>query len=309
MRLAAMRLVVLAGCGVNPAFDMTTSGVAGQSSTDTPPDPTTGPASSSSDTSTSDATTVGVEPASTSSSTTTSDASTSSTSDETTSGTTGGTTGETSEDESCPERDDLVACYLFPEDAGVVLVDDGPNQLHGDLLNTNPVTSLPGHGNGAEFILQSDVSVEYDPTFTTKYFTIAMFAFIKNGTLGAALVDKQNQYGLHVDNGKVQCSVESDMTTKSISMALPVETWVHISCMYDGDEIRLRVFGPGAEPGPVVSALAGDTLNPEPMSELRLGWDPPQVENKFTGKLDHVLIFSEALADDALCALASPLCP
>lgn len=303
MRGSATWLVVLAGCGVNPAFDMTTTGAAGESSTGTPPSPTTGPASSSSDASTaSDASTGSVEPASTSS--TSSTTTTTATSDETTSG----TTGPNVKDMACPDLDALVACYTFPEDAGDSLIDGSGNMLDGDKKFTNPAASVPGYGSGVEFIEQSDVFAKPSAKFTTKYFTVTTFAFVKQGGMGKALIDKQFHYALFAADGEAICVVRSTGGMKTVKRPIPVEQWIHLSCTFDGAEVRLRVYGPGAPTEPGVAPLAG-ILDPDVDSELRLGFDPPTLSTKFNGKLDHVLVFSEALGDDTLCALASPLCP
>lgn len=308
MRRSAATWLVLAACGINPAFEPSTPGTSAGPDTSAPPDPSTGPAASTGPApttsvagSTSGVGATGPDDTSTTSATTSTDATT----------TTATTTLETTDaatDVPCPKHPNLLACYTFPDGAGDDLIDGSPNQYDGVKLATDQVPSLGDYAYAAGFTPDSDVYVPYREEMNTPHFAVSLFAHIDPGPAYRPLVDKHDQLGLFAGDGNVRCIVKNqEDPPKTVMKSVPTGTWVHITCMFDGAEVRLRIFGDGAPPDPGVAPLTG-IVNNDAKSELRLGNAPPS-PTKFNGKLDHVLVFSEALDDDTVCELAGPLCP
>lgn len=298
-------LVSLAACGVNPAFNADEAGTAASSTAppastgDDPPAPTASgssgapPASTGADdptTTSAVASTTSLDPSTTSAAATTDDAST-----------------DTKDEEGlpCPEDDALVACYRFPAGEYATLVDDGPNGLDGKMEHTNLVSSIDGHGSAAEFLDQSRATVEFAEALNFAAYTLSAFVWVKSEN--RALIDKDGQYALFVDTNQATCILRSpDMGYTTVQAPIVKEEWLHLACTYDGATLKIYVQRKGFPP--VINPTAWAKGVDETPSFLAIGRDAPEDSAVYVGLLDHVLLFSRALAPQELCVLAGPLC-
>jgi hypothetical protein len=299
-------LPTLAACGTNPAFDEPVTGAppdppASSSGAVDPPTPTT--TGTTSDTTTTGTTTGAVDPTTTGAS-----SGTTTTADPTTSGTT--TTGDETTtgalDPACPDDPDLVACYHFPAGEFTTLVDGSPAQRDGTLKDVNLPGGLPGHGAAAEFIDQSRATVKYDPAFGPKVFTLAALAFVKSKN--RAVIDKQGQYALFVDDNEATCLVRAaDTSITEVHAPIVQEAWLHLACTYDGATLTIHVHRDGM---PVVANPTGwaKGVDTTAASDLAIGRDAPEESAFYLGLLDDVMIYRRALNPQELCVLAGPLC-
>lgn len=305
-------MLALAACGINPSFDPSATSAADTTSSQPPPDPptTTGtsslPPTTTTDPAATSATTSPVEPSTTTGTTTPVDPTTSDTSTSETSTTDDTTTGITSS--GCPNDPALIACYAFPDGKHDVLLDGSPNQLHGELEDIDLTASLEGYGDAAEFDDESRATVLYDKAFTSEHLTIA--AFVRTAAKHRAVIDKHGQWALFVDDNQASCVVRGsgDAKTTAYAPIPPTEQWLHLACTYDGKDVRTHVH---SESQPPVHNPAAHTagIDQESESDLAIGRDHPEDGSHFLGDIDHVLVFSRALANEELCDLAGPLCP
>lgn len=205
--------------------------------------------------------------------------------------------------EGCPEHPALIACYPFPK-AAVALLDGSGYKRDGTLTGVGDAPSVMGVGNAGDFKGTSFADLSEHPAFSPEKLTITLLA---RPTKPGYLVDKDNQYALSVDVGVVSCLVVSK-TLGALTADAPLnfDEWSFVSCVYDGASISLRAHAAGSDPTPSV------VLHPGPLATgggagITLGADNPGHGAPFTGQLDHVLFFSDALSDIDLCAL-DPFC-
>jgi hypothetical protein len=323
MRPVVAALLLAAACGDNPAFidtDATTaattgsSSSSGSSSSDTTAAPTTTlPATTTtgSDTTaaptTADATTTGqVDPDTTTTSsttTTTDETSSSTTADETTSGET--------KDSECPEKPSLVACYPFPAAQTDTLIDGSGDGHHGSVAGVQLVPShSPEHGTAGQFKgAMSSAHIDHDDAFITDKLTVALFVKLDPGlVLGPRyLLDKAGRFGLIVEGDAITCHMRgAGLMMQTVTRTVPVDQWIHVSCVFDGANMRLVVY-PEVDIQEPPKSLTG----PLDDSGLPIGVGRSSAQTlPIVALLDTILFFERSLPDKELCDLAGPqLCP
>lgn len=207
--------------------------------------------------------------------------------------------------EGCPDHEALIACYTFPK-AAAKLLDGSGYQRDGTLTNVADTPSLMNFGNAGDFKGTGHADVPEHPAFSPSKLTIS--ALVRPSIAGGFLVDKDNQYALILDPGLVSCQIVTKVgATDTVTSVLPAGKWSHVACVYDGATISLHVHTAGLPPELVGVAQLAGPLGPTSGTGLTLGADNPSHDLHFTGQLDHVLFFSDALAEPVLCEL-DPFC-
>ncbi len=139
----------------------------------------------------------------------------------------------------------LVACYRFEEGSGTVLIDESRYGYNGTLKN---VTYEEGvEGRAVRLSDQSEIRIpepdgEHALDFTSSLtLELHMMAASLPDVGRYGLLDNNGQYGIFLQpGGEVVCGVGLGQRV-SIDDAVHPDTWYHILCSYDGEELFLRV--------------------------------------------------------------------
>lgn len=316
--IAWVPLLLAAACGKNPAFGLS----AADADTGAPPDASTSTGLLELPTTTAATTTI-VDTTSQLDVTGPGDAtSTTTTAGETTTGESTTTTDEDSTDEDsstgiitasseCPDSDSLVACYRFSSDAPQgQLIDESGNGLHGQLEFANITPSFANYGTGLDLQPNNVVQAKPSPKFSTQQFTVSLFVFVKQGQQSLqrkALLDKEGSYELFLHNSDAHCRIRDKMLQLDIAVPVVSEVWNHLACTYDGETLAIHVHTDGVKPKTMPLGYQGG-LGTDMAKPFVIGRSPGDPLTAYAGPIDHVLVFSEALAPAHLCQLAGPLC-
>lgn len=295
-------LAMIAACGINPAFklgdgsaDASADGSEAAAPLTTSTHATTTAATTSTATTSTGETTTAVDPT-TSTSSDPSDPTTSTTAD---------TAGK---DPACPEDLDLIACYTFTDHGTTVLVDGAGHIPDGSITGVTYGPSLePGLGTAVEFADVSRIDIPDHPLLNPQQFTLMVFAYLTPDPGSQTIVDKDNQFSLTHAGNQVLCIVVSkEGSYASASAFALVGAWHHLTCTFDGTNIRLDARSmQQSQPGN--AALVG-SLAPTSPSPMAIGRNIPEDDAPMLGRLDNLLYFSRALAPDEACAYAGILC-
>jgi hypothetical protein len=109
------------------------------------------------------------------------------------------------------------------------------------------------------------------------------------------LVSNTNEYGIGLMPSGLFCGVASATSEVSASagVSLPLDKWMHVACVYDGDIVKLYLGGN------VIACSQGSiTID----TTVRAGID---IGSAYEGGLDDVHIYAGALADQDICQLAT----
>lgn len=319
-------LAVALACGLNPAFvdtDATTAATTAAATTGSSGDPASSsgatvtpttttlpaPTTTGSDTTADATTTTGaLDPDTTADPTTTTTTTTSSSSSTTT---TSETTGEDPKDSECPGNPSLVACYPFPAGQTDTLIDGSGHGHHGSVSNVPLVMShSPEHGTAGQFKgVMSTAFIDHDDAFITGKLTVALFVKLDPGlAIGARyLLDKAGRFSLLVDGAAITCAMRGPgVAMQTVTRTVPVDAWIHVSCVFDGDDMRLVVFPETAMQEPpkrLTGPLDDDGL---PIGVGRSS----ALTQPVVALLDTIVFFQRSLSNKELCELAGPtLCP
>lgn len=187
-----------------------------------------------------------------------------------------------------------MACYGF-DNGGA------DSSVHANHATPVGVTFVPGKvGMAAQLTTGSSMHVAESATldFSTE---LTMEAWIRPASFATSpfIVDNDFEYGLYLtSDGRLGCSLvphESYVGPDQI----PLDTWTHVACTYDGAALRLWIGGFEVSTVPVTGAIdQGSTTG------ITLGADNPGGGAEFLGLLDHVALWRGALTAQELCTLA-----
>lgn len=201
---------------------------------------------------------------------------------------------------------DLVACYPFPAGVDDLLRDGSGNQRHGTMTGVTLVGGMQGQGQAGSFGAQSVAQIPDELAFRTPDFTVVMLVRPADNGARVGLVDKDNQYGLFLQGGTLECVVVNQQATSiGITVQVPVGAWSLIGCGFGGGDVRVWRYGEGTQTNAVNHE---PVLNPNGTAAIQVANDGPQLGKPFVGAIDRLMFFSRILTTDEVCALAGPLC-
>ncbi len=187
----------------------------------------------------------------------------------------------------------LMACYRF-ENGGA------DSSVHGNHATVSGVTFVPGVvGMAAQLTAGSSIQIAEDATldFSTE---LTMEAWIRPTSFATApfVLDNDYQYGVYLTSeGHLACSLVP--YESYVGPEIPLDTWTHVACTYDGAALRLWIDGSEVAMVPVTGVLdQGSTTG------LTLGADNPDGGFEFLGLLDQVALWRAALTAEELCRSA-----
>ncbi len=307
--------IVLTGClSPNPSFDdeaptdaLQTSAADASGPSDPGAETSTGGPPSDATATTIAGTTDGLTGATTSApggmSATTTDATTGA-ENSTTAGVTEATTG--GEDApACPDDPRLALCFEFDDAAtGVTVVPDGSGNANDGLAIGLELTDGPW---GQALVASESLELKIDDSDSlditnrlTIELQVALAQLPDEDLVRTGLLHNQGQYGLFVlDSGALECRVGG---THLSGAALPIDVWTHVACTVTADAMRLYVDGE------LVAEGEGATLKTESEAPIAVANSSPDWVEATLGALDRVHVWSDALTQAELCALAGPDC-
>lgn len=225
----------------------------------------------------------------------------------------------------CATDADLRMCIDFDDATGVPTVfTDGSGNGNDATLVTDVAMMTRDAELAAELTSTSRLHVaESIGLDIAEEITLSLWARLPGAAMPGIdeqrwLIDNEKQYGAYITNaGVVACRI-ADTTVVSTPIIAP-DTWHHIACTYDGDDIVVYVDGyalgcdeldddggpGGGGPGP---GGGDDDLIPTDGREgLAIGADLRgglRFENAFIGGLDNVQVFARAFSDAEVCSSA-----
>ena len=133
---------------------------------------------------------------------------------------------------------------------------------------------------------------------TTTYNAVSWSAWVNPSTtvVSKTIVHKNNEFRLTTDaNSYANCAIYSSswQTAAIASTALPLSTWSHVLCTYDGANIRVYINGLPSGTTPAQTGLITSTN----ATALNVGRDSAG-SGYFNGTIDEVKIYGFALSSD-----------
>ncbi len=198
----------------------------------------------------------------------------------------------------------LVSCY--PLDTLPVAVDLGKASVDGTIEAGTGATAAAVVGMG--YAINTGYYVEGDSSSLHDIRRFSLSAWVNpqsepsTGSSVRYIIDVQSQYGMwHAKSGELGCffvDTNSNVITVSISGVLPVSTFSHVGCGYNGTTFRLYVDG-----NVVASRNATGNVSTSDSDKLRIGSNSPS-GSSFIGIIDHLKIFDIGIGDRRMCAEA-----
>lgn len=206
---------------------------------------------------------------------------------------------------ACPANDArLAACYGFEGTTN----DSSTNANHPSIAAN--ITYTPGI-NGSALVLSANSNVRVPDTASLDLTTastldtwIRLQAYPAPGAR-AMIVDHNGGYAAYINpSGLLTCSVSVSVSTRFDSpAAIPLGTWTHLACTYDGTTLRMWIGG--VEVG---SRPATGTIQTAATEGTRIGGNIPDgtnpTDDPLIGALDQLRFWGAALPATELCAAA-----
>jgi hypothetical protein len=187
----------------------------------------------------------------------------------------------------CPADPDLVACYAFDGDT----LDRSMYANHASGAEVGFVTGVNGSAARFDAATGAILAAKSSSLDLVESFTFDLWVRLDAPPPSAAramFFDNNNQYGFSAHANELECTGPSNVHFYADAV-LPVDTWVHAACTYDGSMMAiyvdgvlldtLPVTGPngtGGSTGLQIAANTPDGLNPDhdglvgALDELRL---------------------------------------
>lgn len=187
---------------------------------------------------------------------------------------------------------DLVAAYRFESDVALTQpYDDTGYANHGTSSGVGYVAGPPGHGLAMQFSPQSVVVVPDSASLdVAAAMTLEAWVYVTvYPPTGArmGLLDNNGQYGLFLlPGGAVRCTVAPGFADR---LAVPLNTWTHVACTYDGAQMVLYQDGVAGTPATMAGPIATGGVD-----GLGLGQNLPTGEH-LSGAMDDARVWRRAL--------------
>ncbi len=207
----------------------------------------------------------------------------------------------------------LVAYYPFNGNAN----DESGNGHHGTVLGTVLTEDRLGKTDSAYSFDGKDnyIEVAHDASLNpTEEISLAAWIWARQYEFYPAVVNKGNvgtgneSYSLYLTpEGKLGCLLNRDgtpggRTANELGPAIPLKTWTHVACTYDGETIRTYINADEVGKKP---HTGGIFITPDPVligKSERLSSNYPTTF--FDGSIDEVEIYSRSLLPEEIRALA-----
>lgn len=185
----------------------------------------------------------------------------------------------------------LALCFAFE---GAV-ADGSPNALK---PTVSGVSFVPGPGPSGQAALFNALSaVRFAPSPAFEVTTATIEAWVKlapNPTGDGVIFDDDNRASLTIlADATVLCKPNGAVVTAKV----PVDTWTHVACVFDGANAHVYVAGAELGSGPGV-------IGSSPTSTAAAGGNAPSGE-PFVGAIDSLRIFRVARTSAQIAAAAS----
>jgi len=207
----------------------------------------------------------------------------------------------------CGNEVSLVACFPFDGDAN-----DTSGYAH---HATGPVTYVPGRrGNAAVMGAATDLRLP-DTTSFDFATAVTVMTWLRLEAAPSAgrgvIIDRNDGFALWVDDVRAPVfglALESGIFSLAASVAIPLQTWVHVAATFDGSAITVYLDGmvarsAGVSPGNI---RTDNTLG------TRIGGNVPDVLNTMVdvldGQLDELAVWSEVLPAVRIECVAGGTC-
>ncbi len=192
----------------------------------------------------------------------------------------------------------LVGCWQFEND----VVDASGHNNNGLATGVTYATGIVGMA--AELSAASHIAVADSTSLKPPQLTIEgwIYPTMLPGT-GARMgvFDQDGAYGLFIYPGQIDCFVS---TTVTATVALPLATWTHVACTYDGAKGIVYVNGVQ-----VATAGGGSPLGAGNTNGAALGGNSPSADT-LVGRIDQYRVFNVPRTAAQICRAAGlTICP
>lgn len=189
-----------------------------------------------------------------------------------------------------PNDASLLACFRFEGDT---LDASGKSNT---VTPTNVNLGGGKAGQAGDFQADSQIRIEDAPHWHVSQYTLELWYSQRSyGGTRMGLFDSDGRYGLFVYGaGELRCS-RGDAVASMTNM--PLDTWTHAACVFDGAKLRLYVNG--------AQAAEDDAVPPEPdgTGSNALGSNAPSGDS-LDGLIDDVRVWNVARSASEICAAA-----
>ena len=192
----------------------------------------------------------------------------------------------------------LVGCWPFEGNTS-----DGSGQgNNATAQNTTFTTGKVGMGitlGATSLIAIPDAASLAPPTATVEAFVNP--TVLPTGTARMGIFDNNGSYGLFINAAGLSCS----MSVVATAPPIPINTWTHVACTFDGTTVRIYVDGaPAGQP-----VGGGTALGPGGIEGSTIGSNSPSGD-QLIGSIDQVRVWNVARTAQQVCAASgAPLCP
>jgi hypothetical protein len=190
----------------------------------------------------------------------------------------------------------LVGCWEF---------EGNTNDASGDGNNATAMNTMFGTGKvGMGLVMNATSVVTVLDSASLSPPAVSVEAFVNVPALppGGArmgIFDNDGSYGMFITTG-VACGMSVPLTGPQI----PVNTWTHVACTYDGATVRVFIDGAQA-----ASATGGTPLTAGNTNGGVIGGNSPSGD-PLVGTIDQLRVWREARTPQQVCAASgAPLCP
>ncbi|MBI4583725.1 MAG: Ig-like domain-containing protein [Planctomycetes bacterium] len=198
----------------------------------------------------------------------------------------------------------LVLYLPLDEGSGTDAHDASGLQNHG-ILKNQPLWTMGKSGWALEFSAGGgDPSVEIGASSSldlSARITLMAWVFNQGQPSSGPILDKSSYALLIAGDDGLQVKFPPALDLHSSAARVPRNEWTHVAATFDGSQVKFYLNGELKD----TQAAAGPIVPSD--SPLRLGASPQGSQNTFTGRLDEVKLFNQALsAVEILAAMVPP---
>jgi hypothetical protein len=190
----------------------------------------------------------------------------------------------------------LSACYRFEN----AIVDESTPAVGAPTTATGVTYAAgpPGHGNALRVQSNTVIHLPDDPSWDATNVTVEFWVNIQtlpaSGSRGG-IFDNQRNYAVFImPNGVARCG-----TANLDSTVLPLETWIHVACVWNATPDSVTVYVNGSQTGTLVSS----NMPLSSTSIAAIGSNLPSGEH-LDGMIDGLRIFSSVRSPAQIAAAA-----